>query len=205
MGSAQGPGTIWALSRPVFYYDLSSPYAYLAAARVDDVLPVSPEWRPIAFGVILQQTGKVPWSFAPDRQADFDEIARRAAERGLPPVRYPDGWPVTTYSIVALRAALLMSDQLERRALSRELFRQAFAEGRHLADLATVLQAAADAGIDPEAVRAGVERQAIKDGLRRETDAALRRGVTGVPTIAAGDALFWGDDRLEEAAEAVGR
>ena len=36
------------MARPVFYYDVSSPYAYLAACRVDDLLPAKPEWRPIA-------------------------------------------------------------------------------------------------------------------------------------------------------------
>ncbi|HWK15929.1 MAG TPA: DsbA family protein [Solirubrobacteraceae bacterium] len=191
------------MGRPVFYYDLSSPYAYLAAARVDELLPVSPEWRPIAFGVIIRQTGKVPWSLQPDRNGDFEEIARRAAARGLPPVRYPEGWPVQTYSIIALRAALFVSDQRERRALSRAMFRTAFVDGRHLADLDTVLQAAAGAGLDAEAVRAGMERQEIKDALRAETEAAVSRGVTGVPTVAVGEDLFWGDDRLEDAATAL--
>jgi 2-hydroxychromene-2-carboxylate isomerase len=51
------------------------------------VLPVRPEWRPIAFGVIVQQIGKVPWSLAENRRADFEAIARRASELGLPPVR----------------------------------------------------------------------------------------------------------------------
>jgi 2-hydroxychromene-2-carboxylate isomerase len=153
--------------------------------------------------VIVRQTGRVPWSLQPDRDADFDEIARRAAARGLPPVRYPEGWPVETYSIIALRAALFVSDQVERRALSRELFRTAFVDGRHLAEVDAVLQAAADAWIDAEAVRAGIERQEIKDALRAETDAAVSRGVTGVPTVAVGETLFWGDDRLEDAAAAL--
>jgi 2-hydroxychromene-2-carboxylate isomerase len=116
------------VSSPIFYYDLSSPYAYLASARVDQVLPVRPEWRPIAFGVIVQRIGKVPWSFAEDRSEDFAEIARRADAVGLPPVVYPEGWPVETYSIVALRAALAVEDQDERRLLTRELYRMAFAE-----------------------------------------------------------------------------
>ena len=153
--------------------------------------------------MIIRRTGKVPWSLRPDRSGDFEEIARRAAARGLPPVRYPEGWPVQTYSIIALRAALFVRDQRERRALSRALFHTAFAEGRHLADLDTVLQAAAAAELDAEAVRAGMERQDIKDALRAETDAALSRGVTGVPTVAVGEDLFWGDDRLEDAAAAL--
>ena len=60
-------GAASATSAPVFYYDLSSPYAYLAALRVDDVLPVRPEWRPIAFGVLIRAVGKVPWSLREGR------------------------------------------------------------------------------------------------------------------------------------------
>jgi 2-hydroxychromene-2-carboxylate isomerase len=197
-----------ALSAPVFYYDVSSPYAYLAASRVDEVLPVKPVWLPIAFGVIVQKVGKVPWSFKEDRQAHFDSIARRAAERGLPEVRYPEGWPVETYSLAPLRAAVIAADegQEQLRVLSRELFRTMFVDGRHLADLEAVLDAAERAGMDRAAVRSGVERPEIKDRLRAATDDALERGVTGVPTVAVGEKLFWGDDRLEDAAAvATGR
>jgi 2-hydroxychromene-2-carboxylate isomerase len=188
---------------PTFYYDLSSPYSYLAAARVDEVLPERPEWRPIAFGVIVQRIGKVPWSFASDRRADFEEIARRASELGLPPVRYPEGWPVQTYSIAALRAALAVEDQDERRAVTRELYRTAFVDGNHLADVEIVLESVARAGVDREAIAAAISSAEIKERLRAETDAALERGVTGVPTVAIGERLFWGDDRLEDAAAAA--
>jgi 2-hydroxychromene-2-carboxylate isomerase len=185
--------------RVEFFYDFSSPYSYLAAARVDDVLPVRPMWRPIAFGVIVQRTGKVPWSFAEDRRRDFEEIDRRAAERGLPPVRYPRGWPLQTYSLTPLRAAQLADDAGLLREVSRELFRAIFVDGQSLADLDTTLAAAERAGMDREEVRTGIERQDVKDRLRASTEEALARGVTGVPTVAVGDELFWGDDRLEAA------
>jgi 2-hydroxychromene-2-carboxylate isomerase len=188
---------------PIFYYDLYSPYSYLSAARVDEVLPERPEWRPIAFGVIVERLGKVPWSFASDRRADFEEIARRASELGLPPVRYPEGWPVQTYSIVALRAALAVEDQDERRAVTRELYRTAFVDGNHLADVETVLGAVAGAGVDRDRIAEAIGSPEIKERLRTETDAALERGVTGVPTVAVGDQLFWGDDRLGDAAAAA--
>jgi 2-hydroxychromene-2-carboxylate isomerase len=190
---------------PIFYYDFSSPYSYLAACRVDDVLSVRPEWQPIAFGVIVRQTGKRPWSFQDDRQAHFDAIARRAAERGLPDVRYPMGWPAETYSLAPLRAAVVASgDGQDRlRAASRELFRTAFADGQHLADLEAVLDAIERAGMDRDRVREAIETVEVKGRLRAQTDAALGRGVTGVPTVVIGEKLFWGDDRLEEAAAAL--
>jgi 2-hydroxychromene-2-carboxylate isomerase len=191
------------MARPVFYYDVSSPYAYLAACRVDDVLPVQPEWRPIAFGVIVRRLGKVPWSFKEDRQANFEEMAQRAADRGLPEIRYPEGWPAETYSLTPLRAALLASDQQQLRALSRELFNTMFVEGQPLADTEAVLDAAERAGMDRARVREGIELEETKQRLREQTDDALARGVTGVPTVSVGEELYWGDDRLEEAAAAL--
>jgi 2-hydroxychromene-2-carboxylate isomerase len=190
---------------PIFYYDFSSPYAYLAACRVDDVLPERPEWRPIAFGVIVRRIGKRPWSFMEDRQANFDAIAQRAAARGLSEVRYPEGWPAETYSLAPLRAALVASDEGQERlrVASRELFRTAFVDGQHLADVEAVLGAVERAGMDREVVREAIETVEIKERLRAQTDAALERGVTGVPTVGIGEKLFWGDDRLEEAADAL--
>jgi len=50
----------------------------------------------------------------------------------------------------------------------------------------------------------GIELQSIKDRLREATHQAYDRGVRGVPSVAIEDQVFWGDDRLEEAAEALG-
>jgi len=41
--------------------------------------------------------------------------------------------------------------------------------------------------------------------LKQATEEAAELGVVGVPSLAVGDRVFWGDDRLEEAATALGR
>ena len=73
-------------------------------------------------------------------------------------------------------------------------------ESRSLSDLDNVLAAASDAGLDPDEVAAGIQRDDIKERLKSNTAEALERGVTGIPTVAIGDDLFWGDDHLEQAA-----
>ena len=146
---------------------------------------------------------QAPGSFAADRTADFEEIARRARERGLPEVRYPDQWPAEGYSLSPLRALLLAEGPEQLRAATLELYRTMFAEGRMLNDLEAMLDATERAGMDRERVREGIEDPAIKDRLRANTDEALEAGVTGVPTVAVAGQLFWGDDRLEQAAAAL--
>jgi 2-hydroxychromene-2-carboxylate isomerase len=188
---------------PTFYYDFNSPYAYLAASRVADLLPAA-VWRPIAFGFVLRRTGRIPWSFADDISPDTAEIARRAAERGLPPVRYPEGWPVESYSLAPLRVALHAEERGRLAEFTHAAFALMFAEGRALADPAALREAAEAGGLDPDEAEAAAQRADVKDRLRDYTDEALALGVEGVPTVAVDGELFWGDDRLEAAASAAG-
>ncbi len=187
--------------RPVFYYDLGSPYSYLAAERVHDVLPVVPVWQPILLGGIWQQTGSGSWSLTGKRDEGMREIERRADERGLQPIRWPDPWPTNT--LTAMRVATFAQQAGRAVAFSLAAFRQAFAAGRDLSVTDNVLIAAAACELHPAAVLKGIETRSVKDRLRAATDEAAARGVEGVPTIAVGDELFWGDDRLEEAAAAL--
>ena len=187
--------------QPVFYYDLGSPYAWLAAERIHHVLPQVPVWQPILLGGIWQQSGGRSWGITDKRDEGMREIERRADEYGLLPVKWPDDWPTNT--LKAMRAAVFAQQAGRAVAYSLAAFRQAFAAGRDLADLDNVLIAAAACELHPRAVLKGIELQSTKDRLKQATQDAYDRGVRGVPSVAVGDEIFWGDDRLEEAAAAL--
>ena len=194
------------MERAAFYYDFNSPYSYLAAERISGVFAETgaeqPEWVPISFGHLLKVTGRRPWSFEEDRSADLDEIQRRARDRGLPEVVYPEGWPIDNYSLDPLRAATYAKESGRVVSFSLAAFRQAFAAGRDLSDRDNLVIAAAACELHPKAVLKGIETTSVKERLRRETDRAIELGVEGIPTVAVGDELFWGDDRVEAAAAA---
>jgi 2-hydroxychromene-2-carboxylate isomerase len=193
--------------RATFYYDFSSPYSYLAAERISGLFAEAgveqPEWQPISFGHILKETGRRPWSFEEDRRAHFAEIQRRADDRGLPEVVYPEGWPMDNYSLKPVRAAVFAKESGRVVSFSLACFRQVFAGGRDMSDVDNVLVAAAACELHPNAVLKGIETQSVKEKLRAATDEALALGLVGVPTVAVGNRLFWGDDRLEEAVDAL--
>jgi 2-hydroxychromene-2-carboxylate isomerase len=196
-------------AKAIFYYDFSSPYSYLAAERISGVFAEAgleqPEWQPISFGHLLQPTGRTPWSMRPDGPDPerLAEVQRRAVERGLPEVRYPDGWPVANYSLNAPRAAIYAKESGRVVSFSLACFRQVFAAGKDMSDVENVLIAAAACELHPNAVLKGIQTKSVKDRLRSATEEALALGVEGIPTIAVGNELFWGDDRLEEAVEAA--
>ena len=188
--------------RPVFYYDLGSPYAWLAAERINALFPVVPVWEPILLGALFKRFGRDSWANGPGREDGMREVERRAASRGLPAVRWPEPWPGNM--LAAMRAAVFAKQSGRAVAFSLAAFRQAYAGGRDLGEVDNVLVAAAACELHPNAVLKGIESRGVKAALRAATDAAGDRGVTGVPSVVVGDQVFWGDDRLEEAAAAAG-
>ncbi len=193
------------MTQTTFYFDLGSPYAYLTAERIREVLPEPVEWQPVSLGALFKLGGRSSWSLGdPARQrAGMAEVQRRAREYGLEPVRWPDPWP-SNY-LFAMRAATFAFRSGHGREFTVQAFRHAFRHGHDLAVPEHVLAAAADAGLDPQAVRDATGDPEIKLVLRAATDAAHELGVFGVPTISVAGQLFWGDDRLGEAAVAVER
>jgi 2-hydroxychromene-2-carboxylate isomerase len=191
------------VEHPTFYFDLGSPYAWLAAERIHQVLPETAVWQPILLGGIWQESGGGSWARTDKRDEGMREVEQRAATYGLLPVRWPDDWPTNT--LKAMRAATFAQQTGRVVAFSLAAFRQAFAAGKDLQDVDNVLIAAAACELHPNAVLKGIELQSTKDRLRQATQEAYDRGVRGVPTVAVGQRLFWGDDRLEEAAAALAR
>jgi 2-hydroxychromene-2-carboxylate isomerase len=196
-----------AATRPIFFYDLGSPYAYLAAERVNglfaEVAGEPPEWRPILLGALFKRFDRDSWANGPGRDEGVREVERRGSAYGLPPIRWPGPFPPNT--LFAMRAATYAKEIGRAVSFSLAAFRQAFAAGRDLTDRDNVLLAAAAAEIHPRAMLGAVERTTVKEALREATERAGDLGVRGVPSVVVGDEVFWGDDRLDEAARAAAR
>jgi 2-hydroxychromene-2-carboxylate isomerase len=192
-----------AMSQATFYFDLGSPFAYLSAERIAETLPAPVVWQPVSLGGLFKLAGRSSWSLGDParRRAGMAEVERRARLYGLPALRWPDPWP-TNY-LFAMRAATFAARLGRCRELATCAFRAAFVHGRDLGSPAHVLAAAGEAGLDPRAVDDATRDPQVKLDLRAATDAAHTLGVLGVPTVAVGPDLFWGDDRLAEAAAAL--
>jgi len=125
------------------------------------------------------------------------EVERRAAAYGLPPLGWPADWPPNT--LAAMRAAVWAEREGRGAPFAHAAFRRAFAEGADLADPRVLADIAVAVGLDGTALGGAIAAPDVKDDLRARTEAALDLGVRGVPTLAVGDRLLYGDDRLEEA------
>jgi 2-hydroxychromene-2-carboxylate isomerase len=194
-------------AQPTFYFDLGSPYAYLAAERVNGLFAeragAVPEWQPVLLGGLFKRFGRGSWAETERRAEGMAEVERRASEQGLQQIRWPDPWPGNM--LYAMRVATFAKQSGRTVAFALAAFRQAFAAGRDLGDPDNVLIAAAACELHPRAVEKAVSTQSVKDELIAATARAGDVGVRGVPSVVVGEEVFWGDERLEDAAASAGR
>jgi 2-hydroxychromene-2-carboxylate isomerase len=172
------------------FYDVGSPYAYLAVERFESVVGVAPLLRPVLLGGIFKATGRSTWGRGPERGERMADIAARAAAAGLPAMVWPPNWPADY--LQAMRAVTWAGNEFGRAAM-----RAAFSSGADLSRVDVL------ASLGPPGLEDAIADPAVKSALRSATDRAVALGVKGVPTVRAGDELYWGDDRLEEIAGVI--
>jgi len=179
-----------------FFYDLGSPYSYLASTRLEGIeqrTGARARLVPITLGGLRKATGH---QLPPPQQLKYmsEDTARWAHEYGVK-MQIPRAFPIST--IQALRACVAAERAGKGREAMHALFHVYWAEGDDISDAAVIERALTMAGLSGKEILAATQEQEVKDGLRRNTDLALARGVFGVPTLFVGERSFWGNDRLQ--------
>ena len=186
-----------------FYYDLVSPYSYLASgevARICKEYGADLVHKPMLLGAVHNAVGlQAPIETKPKARYQAKDIRRWAEHYGLP-LDFPNPFPFRT--LKTMRAALFLKEGGMLEAFTREAFRLYWEEGGAPKGLdeadedGPVSEAARRAGAEPNEVLAGASAAGAKEALKRATTEAVERGVFGAPAFFVGDEMFWGNDRL---------
>ncbi len=191
----------------VCYYSLSSPWAYFAGPRLQDIVRRHrPKLllKPYDFQAIVPATGGVPLRTRPEPRRRYHdaELARWRDYLGMPlalkPKHYPQVVTDPDWNKYAGWMVIAADSQgLDAERLSHALLRALWAEERDTAD-ARVRKAIADEnGCDGAALVAMEQSEPVQSAYRRYTAEALTLGVFGAPTYILGGEIFWGQDRLD--------
>jgi 2-hydroxychromene-2-carboxylate isomerase len=188
-----------ANGRIEFFFDYSSPYAYLGSLRIESVAArhgAEILWIPVVLGGIFQARGVVsPFLSGSSRAAyTLEDLKTLAAYYQIP---YKPRTEFIVKSILPLRATLLVPQGPERARAVHALFDGAWAQDLDLGSGEIVTELLNRAGFDGAKLVAGTQQQSIKEELKRNTDEALARGVFGTPTMIVDGTMFWGHDRMD--------
>jgi 2-hydroxychromene-2-carboxylate isomerase len=179
-----------------FYFDVVSPFAYLAFERLPQVLAgcsYAVEYRPVLFAAMLAHWGqKGPAEIEPKRQWTFRHVHWLASRHGIS-LQTPASHPFNPLPLLRLAQACGPN-----RHVVETLFRHVWVGGSDASDperLARLTERLAPAR-DP----AGPE---VKAELRAAADRAIAAGMFGVPTVEVDGRQFWGVDGLEMLRDAL--
>jgi 2-hydroxychromene-2-carboxylate isomerase len=191
-------------NRIEFFYDLSSPWTYLAFTNLSGVLArtgSSAVLRPILVGGVFNAVN--PAVYAAREQVDSPKMKHLwktlpdwAALAGVP-IIFPSQWHPAK-SVNAMRFACALAD--DRPALAqftKAAFESYFGRAENLDDPDVLVALAQAAGLDGEALRAAAQTDAVKALLRANTQELITRGGYGSPTIFVDKTtLYFGNDQL---------
>jgi 2-hydroxychromene-2-carboxylate isomerase len=180
-----------------FYFDLSSPTAYLAAERILHIFPGAAEWQPVLARELSAAETFDAFRCREEQDIFRAEIARRAESIGLQPLRWPDPFPFD--GELAMRVATYAKSIGRVVPFAQAAFRQAFAGGRDLQQPDNVLIAAAACEMHPTAVLAATKLRSVERELAERTARAVEVGVLDVPAVVVGNQVFLGERAVEEA------
>src|SRR5436309_635827 len=179
--------------RAEFFFDLASPFTYLAAERVDRAFDTV-TWTPACARTLRCRS-------LPGAGASAEEIVELAQERAAAlrlPLEWPERWPAPAPA--AMRVAHHAAREGRGGAFVLAATRLAFAGGFDLDDLEILTEAAAAAGLPLDSARHAA-RETRRDGA---IEAAARRllgaGADRLPALRLERGVFWGEDRVGDAA-----
>ncbi len=183
-----------------FYFDVVSPYSYLAYGQVERICREAGAelvLRPMLLGAVHNAVGiTAPIQVRSKASYQLRDIQRWAEYYELP-MRFPEPFPFRT--LKTMRAAMV-GENVE--SFVREAFALYWEEGGAPKGLeeadedGPVREVARQIGSDPEEVLERAASGEAKEALKGATTEALERGVFGAPTFFVGDEMFWGNDRL---------
>ena len=194
-----------------YYLSLNSPWTFLGHERVVDIATragatLSP--IPVDFSIVFPVTGGLPVpKRAPARQAyRMMELRRWRKHLDIALNLEPAHWPAN--DLLCTGMVTVLCGQADTRtqalALAGAFMRAVWIEDRNIGDEATMLDISANLGLDGHSLLDAAKTGAPEETRKQASLHAIERGVFGAPSFVIGGEVFWGQDRLDFLARALG-
>ena len=183
-----------------FYFDFVSPFGYLGSTQIEAVAARhgrEVDWRPVLIGVtVLKIMGMKPLTETPLKKDYLRHDAPRMARLLGVPFRFHDRKGGN--SLAASRAYLWLKarDPGLAKRFAQGVYARLWVEGRDITAAQSVAEVAAPLGVERNELLAAIESPQARQALHDAVDAAVAKGVFGVPTFIVDGEPIWGSDRL---------
>ena len=185
-----------------FYFDFASPNAYLSHKVLKQIVEkknVEVKYIPVLLGGIFKATNNKPpmeQFFGVKNKNEYQnlEMERFIKRHGLHNFKMNPHFPVISLQIIRGAVAAEMDGYLDD-YIDKVLVHM-WEEPKKMDDPEVIKTAYEESGFDSEKLMAQIQDPDVKAKLISNTEAAVERGVFGIPTFFIDDEMFFGKDTL---------
>ena len=188
------------------FFDFGSPASFLAHTQLPKLIAETGATlllRPILLGGVFKATGNSAPITVPAKGRWLMGDLQRWAQRYGVVFKMNPAFPINTLTLMRLATGLQLRRPEQLTAYCDAVFAALWQQQRNLSDPAVLAVTLTAAGLDAEACLALAGDVEVKAALAASTEAAVARGVFGAPTFFVGEAMFFGQDRLDFVREAL--
>ena len=182
-----------------FYFDVISPYTYLAHQKIIKKYKdknINFNYKPILLGGLHKLAEITPPAFNKFKMKNMKRDCELVANKNDIEFKWNDLFPINSINI--MRGYLLLDDQ-KKEIFINKFFDAYWKYNINLNIKENFNEVLKDLKIDPDEYFNGIQNEKIKDELKNKTNEAFNKEIFGAPTFIVNNKLFWGQDRLEYA------
>ena len=191
-----------------FYFDLGSPYSYLAYYRLLQMAErqeIQIVYKPILLGGVFKATGNRSPIEIPVKGAYSILDMQRWAEYYHIPMQMNPHFPMNTLTLMRILTGVQLLHLEKFEQVLKLLFDAMFGTPQNLNEPNVLAEVLKPSGFSVEDIMSMVQSDVVKQKLITETEQAIQRGLFGAPTFFVGDEMYWGQDRLHFVEQALNK
>ena len=191
-----------------FYFDLGSPYSYLAYYRLLQMAEqqeIQIVYKPILLGGVFKATGNRSPIEIPVKGVYSILDMQRWAEYYQIPMQMNPHFPMNTLTLMRILTGVQLLHLEKFEQVLKLLFDAMFGTPQNLNEPTVLAEVLKPSGFSVEDIMSMVQSEVVKQKLITETEQAILRGIFGAPTFFVGDEMYWGQDRLHFVEQALNK
>ena len=191
-----------------FYFDLGSPYSYLAYYRLLQMAEqqeIQIVYKPILLGGVFKATGNRSPIEIPVKGVYSILDMQRWAEYYQIPMQMNPHFPMNTLTLMRILTGVQLLHLEKFEQVLKLLFDAMFGTPQNLNEPTVLAEVLKPSSFSVEDIMSMVQSDVVKQKLITETEQAIQRGIFGAPTFFVGDEMYWGQDRLHFVEQALNK
>ena len=187
-----------------FYFDFSSPYAYIAYKEINKLEKKHSfkiKYMPIFLGGLHNSAGITPAAFIDLKSKYMVEDTKLVSAKKNIKFIFNSYFPIKTVDF--MRGVLIAEKDNFEKIYIEKIFNAIWKDGLNMNDPVVINKVLKNIDLNPETFLAKATDKKIKDKLRKYTDDALKKGIFGAPTYYINKKIFFGQDRLVYAIDEI--